>query len=113
MRLARPGKVAYSLHGYPWYHPANQSQPAFFTHMEHAGGYLLSRGIAPVWIGEFGTDTGSLANCQLAGLSAFPPGSGSPRHSFGPAPSVTSQTIFTLHGANDRRLGPEAPADTG
>src|SRR5207248_2650235 len=40
--------------------------PAFFTQMENAGGYLLSRGIAPVWIGEFGTDTGSLANFGLA-----------------------------------------------
>ena len=32
---------------------------------------------------------------------------------FGPAPSITSQTIFTLHGANDGRLGPKAPACTG
>jgi endoglucanase len=66
VRLARPGKVVYSLHDYPWYHPANQSRPAFFTQMEDAGGHILSRGIAPVWIGEFGTDTGSLANFGLA-----------------------------------------------
>jgi hypothetical protein len=46
--------------------PANQPQPAYVTQMENAGGYLLSRGIAPVWIGEFGTDTGSLANFGLA-----------------------------------------------
>ena len=31
-----------------------------------------------------------------------------PRRSFGPAPSITSQTIFTLHGADDRRLGAKA-----
>ncbi len=66
VRLARPGKVVYSLHDYPWYHPARQPQPAYVTQMENAGGYLLSRGIAPVWIGEFGTDTGSLANFGLA-----------------------------------------------
>ena len=66
VRLARPGKVVYSLHDYPWYHPAGQPRPAFFTQMRNAGGYLLSRGIAPVWIGEFGTDTGSLANFGLA-----------------------------------------------
>ena len=66
VRLARPNKVVYSLHDYPWYHPPNQSRPAFSAQMEKAGGYLLSRGIAPVWIGEFGTDTGSLANFGLA-----------------------------------------------
>lgn len=66
VRLARPGKVVYSLHDYPWYHSANQSQSAFFAQMEKAGGYLLSGGVAPVWIGEFGTDTGSLANFGLA-----------------------------------------------
>jgi hypothetical protein len=32
----------------------------------------------------------------------------SPGTPFGPAPSITSQTIFTVHGADDRRLGPKA-----
>jgi len=32
----------------------------------------------------------------------------SPGTPFGPAPSITSQTMFTLHGAKDGRLGPKA-----
>ena len=43
----------------------------------------------------------------------FLPAPGLPGTPFGPAPSITSQTIFTLHGANDGRLGPKAPACTG
>ena len=43
----------------------------------------------------------------------FLPAPGLPGPPFGPAPSITSQTIFTLHGANDGRLGPKAPACTG
>lgn len=65
VRLARPGKVVYSLHDYAWYHPANQSQSAFFTQMEHAGRYILSGGLALLWPGEFGTDTGPLTNFGL------------------------------------------------
>ena len=38
----------------------------------------------------------------------FLPAPGLPGRSFGPAPSITSQTIFTLHGADDGRLGPKA-----
>jgi hypothetical protein len=49
----------------------------------------------------------------VPGLSALPPGSGSPRRSFGPAPSITSQTIFTLHDSGDGPLGSKArPAQT-
>ena len=43
----------------------------------------------------------------------FLPAPGLPGIPFGPAPSITSQTIFTLHGAHDGRLGPKAPACTG
>src|SRR5208282_159763 len=43
----------------------------------------------------------------------FLPAPGLPGTPFGPAPSITSQTIFTLHGADDGRLGPKAPARTG
>ncbi len=61
VRLERPGKVVYSLHDYAWYHPAEQPRAAYLEQMERAGGYLLSQQIAPVWIGEFGSDTKSLA----------------------------------------------------
>ena len=61
VRLERPGKVVYSLHDYSWFHPGEQPRVAYLEQMERAGGYLLSQQIAPVWIGEFGTDTRSLA----------------------------------------------------
>ena len=38
----------------------------------------------------------------------FLPAPGLPGTPFGPAPSITSQTICTLHGADDGRLGPKA-----
>jgi hypothetical protein len=56
---------------------------------------------------------GRRSAAQLSGLSALPPGSGSPRPPFGPAPSITSQTIFMLHAADDGRPEPKAPACTG
>ena len=60
VRLERPGKVVYSLHDYSWYHPAGQPRSAYFDQMHRAGGYILTEGIAPLWIGEFGNDTRSL-----------------------------------------------------
>jgi endoglucanase len=61
VRLERPGKVVYSLHDYSWFHPREQSRAAYLEQMHRAGGYLLSERIAPLWIGEFGIGTGSLA----------------------------------------------------
>jgi len=61
VRLERPGKVVYSLHDYSWFHPREQPRAAYLEQMHLAGGYLLSEGIAPLWIGEFGIGTGSLA----------------------------------------------------
>jgi aryl-phospho-beta-D-glucosidase BglC (GH1 family) len=61
VRLERPGKVVYSLHDYPWSHPQGQPRAAYLEQMHRAGGYLLSEQIAPLWIGEFGNDTRSLA----------------------------------------------------
>jgi endoglucanase len=80
VRLQRPGKVVYSLHDYSWFHPRGQSRAAYFDQMTKAGGYLLGGhgggidgvdgadgvGLAPLWIGEFGNGTGSLANFGLA-----------------------------------------------
>ena len=61
VRLERPGKVVYSLHDYSWFHPREQPRAAYLEQMHRAGGYLLSERIAPLWIGEFGIGTGSLA----------------------------------------------------
>jgi endoglucanase len=61
VRLGRQGKVVYSLHDYPWFHPGDQPRAAYLEQMERTGGFLLSRQLAPVWIGEFGSATGSLA----------------------------------------------------
>jgi len=61
VRLERPGKVVYSLHDYSWFHPQGQPRAAYLEQMHRAGGYLLSEQMAPVWIGEFGNDTRSMA----------------------------------------------------
>jgi endoglucanase len=61
VRLERPGRVVYSLHDYSWFHPREQPRAAYLEQMHRVGGYLLSERIAPLWIGEFGIGTGSLA----------------------------------------------------
>jgi endoglucanase len=66
VRLERPGKVVYSMHDYAWFHPEGQAQQAYFDQMRRNGGYILSEQIAPVWVGEFGNDTRSLASFGLA-----------------------------------------------
>ena len=66
VRLERPGQVVYSLHDYAWFHPAGQPRQAYFDQMRRSGGYILSEQIAPVWVGEFGNDTRSLASFGLA-----------------------------------------------
>jgi endoglucanase len=65
VQLERPGKVVYSMHDYPWFHADGQSAASYAEEMNKAGGYILSEQIAPLWIGEFGNDTGSLANFGL------------------------------------------------
>ena len=60
VRLERPGKVVYSLHDYSWFHPDGQPRAAYLDQMHRAGGYIITEDIAPLWIGEFGNDTGSL-----------------------------------------------------
>jgi endoglucanase len=57
VRLDRPGKVVYSLHDYAWFHPGRQSQAAYARQMDAAAAGILARDAAPLWIGEFGTDT--------------------------------------------------------
>src|SRR5271165_4714631 len=53
--------VVYSMHDYAWYHSSGQSQAEYITAMNNAGGFLMTEGTAPVWIGEFGTGNDSLA----------------------------------------------------
>ena len=67
VKLNVPAKVVYSMHDYPWFHPANQDRQAYTTQLNNAGGYLLSTktAAAPVWIGEFGIDQGGMANFGL------------------------------------------------
>jgi endoglucanase len=65
VRLERSDRVVYSLHDYPWFHPERQSRQAYFDQMYRNGGYILNEQLAPLWIGEFGNNTGSLANFGL------------------------------------------------
>lgn len=58
---ASGGCVVYSMHDYSWFHAAGQDREGYLAQMENAGGYLLTSGTAPVWIGEFGTGNDSLA----------------------------------------------------
>ena len=57
---------------------------------------------------------GAVQPLSCPGLSAFPPGSGSPRHSVRSSSLDHLADNFTLHGADDVRLGSKArPACTG
>ena len=43
------------MHDYAWFHPSGQPQADYISSMDAKGGYLLTGGIAPVWVEEFGT----------------------------------------------------------
>jgi endoglucanase len=63
VRLKEPNKVVYGLHDYSWSgHPQGQSQAAYAEQMSKAGGYILTKGIAPVWLGEFGGNASQLSS---------------------------------------------------
>ena len=66
VRLEQPGKVVYSMHDYSWFHAQNESQSAYAEQMNKGGGHILGDQTAPLWIGEFGNDCGSLANFGMA-----------------------------------------------
>jgi endoglucanase len=66
--------VVYSMHDYSWFHPAGQSRADYITAIDDAGGFLMTGGTAPVWIGEFGTANDSLTAVG-ATTTARPPGS--------------------------------------
>ena len=56
--LGIPNKVVYSVHEYPTEISAFavDSGPAFVAQMNRAWGEVVSRGIAPVWVGEMGSN---------------------------------------------------------
>ncbi|OJW27414.1 MAG: hypothetical protein BGO51_21155 [Rhodospirillales bacterium 69-11] len=69
VRLTVPDRLVYSVHDYPPYvsgaRPAGG--PAKVAAMNRTWGYLVSRGIAPVWIGEMGANfDGSYENETVA-----------------------------------------------
>lgn len=80
--LARPGKVAYQVHDYPWFanHPAGQTAQAYAAQMRDVAGYLLDAGY-PLMLGEF-----DISNASRSALGLAQPGSASPRQ---PAQVVT------------------------
>ena len=59
----------YGRHDYPWFHPDHQPREAFFASLHDEAGYIVAGQIAPLWVGEFSTNTRSLANFGLAAAS--------------------------------------------
>lgn len=53
--------IIYSVHDYSWFHEnpdgSQQSLTAYFNANDTKWGYLAAQGHAPVWVGEFGSDT--------------------------------------------------------
>lgn len=58
VRLKEPNKLVYSVHDYPPYVSGAKpsSGPAKVAAMNRTWGYLVTRNIAPVWIGEMGAN---------------------------------------------------------
>ncbi len=65
VQLDKPGKVVYSMHDYSWFHAKGQTAAQYAEVMNKAGGYVLTEQIAPLWIGEFGDDVGSVASINV------------------------------------------------
>ena len=111
IRLERPGKVVYGMHDYSWFHPKGQSRAAYFDQMDKAGGYILANqvdGLAPLWIGEVGNDTRSLANFGLAPS----PGAGRRTRPCGGTTSKRGSPPMTWTGAGgpSTRRSPREPS---
>ena len=68
--VGEPGTV-YSMHDYSWFHPRNQSRAAYIAQMDAAGGYLVTSGQAPLWIGEFGADLGPASAMSTGWMASF------------------------------------------
>lgn len=59
VNLTVPNQVVYSVHEYDtnvWDFGANESPSMLIPHMNADWGYLYTRNIAPVWIGEMGSN---------------------------------------------------------
>src|SRR4029077_17290644 len=54
--VRKPGVVA-SVHDYSWFHPSGQTLADYEASMDARGGYLVTEGTVPLWVGEFGSDT--------------------------------------------------------
>lgn len=61
--------IVYSMHNYGF--RSGQSADQYFADMDSRGGYLITKGIAPVWIGEFGLDTGTRAAMNTGWMAQF------------------------------------------
>lgn len=60
IQLNIPNRLVYSPHDYSWSQPSMQSYSQLRTYLDSMWGYLLTENqtyTAPLWIGEFGTDT--------------------------------------------------------
>jgi endoglucanase/chitinase len=69
-----PNQIVYSVHDYPAYVSGvvPDSGPRKVARMNHAWGYLVTDGIAPVWIGEMGANMdGSCCHETLSGSRAW------------------------------------------
>jgi endoglucanase len=74
VRLSVANKVVYSIHDYPKYvsNAVVNSGPAKVAAMNVAWGYLVTQGIAPVWIGEMGANfDGSYGGESIADSQAW------------------------------------------
>lgn len=63
--------IVYSVHDYPWYHQnadgSQQDQAGYDAANDRNWGYLLAQGKAPVWVGEFGSNTDASTAAQGSG----------------------------------------------
>lgn len=64
-----------SMHDYSWYHKkadgSQQNLTEYTTAMDSKGGFLVTNGTAPLWIGEFGQDLGNRANMTSSWMANF------------------------------------------
>lgn len=65
-----PGTVL-SLHDYSWDHNPLPNQADYNANMNAKAGYLVQQGKVPVWIGEFGCDSGNHASMNSGWVTRF------------------------------------------
>lgn len=67
VKLTNPAKLVYSVHEYPkeiGEYPGPESGPGYIDRMNKTWGWLVTKNIAPVWIGEMGASMTSAASRQ-------------------------------------------------